>query len=68
MIEPKDPFTYSASAMGEADDRLFEQMFDALYRNDLRSATTQELAFVLGVAVGTIKRLRKHIEQLENKQ
>jgi hypothetical protein len=66
MTEPiENPFVLSASALGEVDDRLFEKMFDELYRNDLRNATPQELAFALGVATGTILNLRRQIARLE---
>jgi hypothetical protein len=69
MTNPiNDPFTYTASAMGEADEFLFEKMFNELAKNDLRKATPQEMAFALGVATGTILRLRKQVTELKNAQ
>ena len=66
MSDPiNDPFTFTASAMGEADEFLFEKIFNELAKNDLRKATPQEMAFALGVATGTIMRLRRRIKELE---
>lgn len=66
MTNPiNDPFTHTASAIGEADDHMFEKIYTELCQKDLRTATTMELAFALGVAGGTILRLRKQLADLE---
>lgn len=66
MTEPKEnEFALFATTLGENDDTLFEKLFDELFRRDLSKATPQELALALGVAVGTILRLRKYIARLE---
>lgn len=67
MTDPINaPFTSLASAIGETDDKMFEAMFTELCQRDLRNATTMELSFALGVAAGTILRLRKQIADLED--
>lgn len=52
-------------SMGEKDDTLFEDSFEALYKADLRNASRNDLTLVLGMAVGTVMRLRARIKELE---
>lgn len=65
MTDGQNPFVLSASALGENDDMLFEKIFDELWRRDLTTATPQELALALGVAAGTILKLRRLLAKLE---
>jgi hypothetical protein len=66
MTDPINaPFTGLASAIGESDDRMFEAMYTELCQRDLRNATTMELSFALGVAAGTVLRLRKQLADLK---
>jgi len=65
MTDINAPFTFTASAMGEADDKLFEKIFTELCQKDLRTATSMELSFALGVAAGTILRLRKELADVK---
>lgn len=62
----QDPFAMFAINLGESDELMFEQMFDVLYKRGLDTATPQEMALTLGVAVGTIGRLRRKIRNLED--
>jgi hypothetical protein len=68
MTDPiNDTFTKTASAIGEADDQMFETIFNELCKRDLRNVSTIELAFALGVSTGTIIKLRRRIEELEKR-
>lgn len=60
-----DPMVSVSIEMATRDDTLFDDSFDALYRADLRNAKPQEMALVLGMAVGTVMRLRARLKELE---
>jgi hypothetical protein len=52
-------------SMAENDETLFEDTFNTLYEANLENASRQELCLVLGMAVGTMVRLRARIKELE---
>lgn len=68
MIDEQNPFVLSASALGYNDDHLFDKALDALFANGLENATPQEKALLIGIAAGTIRRLRDQLAKLEDKQ
>lgn len=63
-----NPAVATSIEMGEKDETLFEDSFDALYNAGLDKASRQELVLVLGMAVGTMSRLRARIKELEIEQ
>jgi hypothetical protein len=67
MTDPyeRDPSTRFSIELGSDDETLFEDSFDALYKADLRKASRNDLILVLGMAVGTVMRLRARIKELE---
>jgi len=60
-----DRMTAISISMAENDDTLFEDTFNTLYEANLENASRQELCLVLGMAVGTMVRLRSRIKELE---
>ncbi len=60
-----NPAVATSIEMGVNDDTLFEDAFDQLYKADLRNASRNDLVLVLGMAVGTMMRLRARIKELE---
>lgn len=62
----KDAMVNLAVTMGESDDKLFFEVFDRLYNDDLRNASKSEVILALGLAAGTLMRMRSRIKQLEN--
>ena len=65
MTYRNNPAVATSISMGEKDETLFEDSFGALYEADLENASRQELVLVLGMAVGTVMRLRARIKELE---
>jgi hypothetical protein len=65
MTPYNDPAVAISISMAEKDETLFEDSFDALYKANLQNASRQELCLVLGMAVGTMVRLRARIKELE---
>jgi hypothetical protein len=64
-IPQDDALTGLSIAMAENDDTIFEDSFNTLHSAGLDNATRTELVLVLGMAVGTVGRLRARIAQLE---
>jgi hypothetical protein len=60
-----DRTTAISISMAKNDDTLFEDTFNTLYAANLENASRQELCLVLGMAVGTMVRLRARIRELE---
>jgi hypothetical protein len=60
-----DRTTAISISMAKNDDTLFEDTFNTLYEANLENASRQELCLVLGMAVGTMVRLRARIKELE---
>lgn len=61
----KDAMVNLAVTMGESDDKLFFEVFDRLYNDDLRNAARSEVILALGLAAGTLMRMRARIKELE---
>ena len=60
----KDAMVNLAVTMGESDDKLFFEVFDRLYNDDLRNAARSEVILALGLAAGTLMRMRARIKEL----